>query len=222
MPGPYPEAVTQGGNEEANPGRAHAAARMALGVAFVAAALAGCGSPTVVNTGEPWTPVEAPAPPPRLPEHTSNRILADASEYYLVAETPKVYRFATPSGRWQCEIVPHASAGCRPATSSTLAITGAPTAVPGPDGEPTAPNTIIIDRSSDVRFVDTATDTEAGTESGTEMPSATLPFGKVLQVAGFRCNVQEATGVSCGSESSGKGFTFSADGYTAVYTDVPQ
>jgi len=189
---------------------------MVLGAAFLAAALTGCGSPTIVNTGEPWTPVDTPAPPPGLPEHTSNRTLADASEYYVVAETPKVYRFATPSARWQCEIVPHASAGCRPATSSTLAITGAPTAVPGADGEPTAPNTILIDRASDVRFVET------GTETATETPTVTLPFGKVLQVAGFRCNVQEATGVSCGSESSGKGFTFSAEGFTAVYTDVPQ
>ncbi|KAA0112821.1 hypothetical protein CIW51_26495 [Mycolicibacterium sp. P9-22] len=195
---------------------------MTLGVAFAAAAVAGCGSPTVVNTGEPWTPVETPAPPPRLPEHTSNRILADASDYYIVAETPKVYRFATPSARWQCEIVPHVSAGCRPAAASKLAITGAPTAVPGADGEPTAPNTIIIDRGSDVRFVDATTETDTQIDTDTETPAATLPFGKVLQVAGFRCNVQEATGVSCGSESSGKGFTFSADGYTAVYTDVPQ
>ncbi len=216
MPGPYPEAVTHRGDDDDNDGRVRAAARRALGAAFVTVALAGCGSPTIVNTGEPWTPVETAAPPPRLPEHRSNRVLADASEYYVVTETAKVYRFATPSGRWQCEIVPHASAGCRPATSSTLGITGAPTAVPGADGEPAAPNTIVIDRGSDVRFVETATDTD------TDTPIVTLPFGKVLQVAGFRCNVQEATGVSCGSESSGKGFTFSAEGYAAVYTDVPQ
>ena len=220
LPGPYPEAVTHTGNDDENPGRVHAAARMALGAAFVTAALAGCGSPTIVNTGEPWTPVETPAPAPGLPEHTSNRTLADASEFYVVSGEAKVYRFVTPSGRWQCEIVPHASAGCRPATSSTLGITGAPTAVPGADGEPTAPNTITIDRGSDVRFVETVTDTDTGT--GTGAPIVTLPFGKVLQVAGFRCNVQEATGVSCGSESSGKGFTFSAEGFTAVYTDVPQ
>lgn len=218
MPGPYPEAVTHGGDDDKYPGRVHAAARLMAAIAVATAALAGCGSPNIVNTGEPWTPIETPPPPPRLPEHHSNRQLADASEYYVVAETPKVYRFVTPSGRWQCEIVPHASAACRPATASTLAITGAPTEVPGTDGEPTAPNTIIIDRGSDVRFVDAATDTETGTEA----PPATLPFGMVLQVAGFRCNVQEATGVSCGSESSGKGFTFSADGYTAVYTDVPR
>lgn len=197
---------------------------MACGIAAMTAALAGCGSPTVVNTGEPWTPVETPASPPRLPTQTSNRVVVDASEFYVGGETPKVYRFTTPSGRWQCEIVPHASAGCRPATSSTLGIAGAPTAVPGADGEPAVPDTITLDRSSDVRFVTTvtATDTDTGTESDAEAPVATLPFGKVLQVAAFRCNVQEATGVSCGSESSGKGFTFSAEGFTAVYTDVPQ
>ena len=51
-------------------------------------------------------------------------------------------------------------------------------------------------------------------------PAATLPFGRVLMVAGFRCNVQEATGISCASETSARGFTFSADGYLPVYTDV--
>ena len=91
--------------------------------------------------------------------------------------------------------------------------------MPGPDGEPRTPDTILIDRVSDVRFVAIAAD-ENATGTDTDTPIVTLPFGTVLQVAGFRCNVQEATGVSCGSESSGKGFTFSADGYTAVYTDV--
>ncbi|WP_395311699.1 hypothetical protein V4U86_13495 [Mycobacterium sp. AMU20-3851] len=191
-----------------------------LSAALASLLLAGCGSPTVVNTGQPWTPVETPAPPPRLPDHPSNRTLADASEYYVATGTPKVYRFATPSGRWQCVIVPHASAGCRPASSTQLSIAGAPTSVPGPDGAPTAPDTIIIDRDSDVGFVESVVDPDNATDA--DAPVTTLPFGKVLQVAGFRCNVQELTGVSCGSESSGRGFTFSADGYTPVYTDVPQ
>lgn len=190
------------------------AAWFAVSAACLVVLTAGCGSPTVVNTGEPWTSAETPSPPPGLPEHRTNAHLADASEYYLAAATPKVYRFATPSGRWQCEIVPRVSAGCRPATASRLSITGAPTSVPGADGEPVAPNTILIDRTSDVRFVESPAAQDA------DMPIATLPFGTVLQVAGFRCNVQELTGVSCGSESSGKGFTFAADGYTRVYTDV--
>ena len=45
-------------------------------------------------------------------------------------------------------------------------------------------------------------------------------IAKILAAAGFRCNVQES-GVSCQSETSGKGFTFSAKGYTPQYTDVP-
>jgi hypothetical protein len=52
-------------------------------------------------------------------------------------------------------------------------------------------------------------------------PAAILPFGKVLIVSGFRCNVQETTGISCASEFTGKGFTFSADGFTMQYTDLP-
>jgi hypothetical protein len=43
----------------------------------------------------------------------------------------------------------------------------------------------------------------------------------ILAAAGFRCNVQEATGVSCLSEFSDKGFTFSADGFAPQYTDFP-
>ncbi|MGA9374837.1 MAG: hypothetical protein WBV64_07380 [Mycobacterium sp.] len=195
--------------------------RLALSIACAIMAVAGCGSPSIVNTGEPWTPIETPAPSARLPQHANNQHLADASEFYAMTGAQKAYRFATPSGRWHCVIVPHDSAGCQPATSSRLSISGAPTTVPGTDGEPTVPNTIVIDRQSDVRFTENAQD---DTDSGTESPApiATLPFGTVLAVAGFRCNVQEVTGVSCGSESSGKGFTFSAGGYTGVYTDVPQ
>ena len=52
-------------------------------------------------------------------------------------------------------------------------------------------------------------------------PATVLPFGEVLAVAAFRCNVQEASGISCLSEKSGRGFTFSADGFTFQYTDLP-
>ena len=52
-------------------------------------------------------------------------------------------------------------------------------------------------------------------------PAKVLPFNRILAVAGFRCNVQEAAGVSCQSEFTGKGFTFSPDGFVPQYTDVP-
>ena len=41
-------------------------------------------------------------------------------------------------------------------------------------------------------------------------------------MARFRCNIQEETGVSCLSEQSGDGFTFSADGFVPQYTEVPR
>ena len=51
-------------------------------------------------------------------------------------------------------------------------------------------------------------------------PAKALQFNRILAAAGYRCNVQES-GVSCQSDTSGKGFTFSANGYTPQYTDVP-
>ncbi|MGU3499301.1 hypothetical protein [Mycobacterium sp. C31M] len=190
-----------------------------MSVALLVLVTAGCGSPTIVDTGTPWTPTQAASPAPELPPHNGNRQLADAAEFYVPAPGRNAYRFAGPSGRWYCAIIPHISASCRPAASATLSITGAPTAVPGPDGESTAPDTVLIDRDSDVRFLATAPEIDAETDPD---PPVTLPFGQVLAVAGFRCNVQEASGISCGSETSAKGFTFSADGYTPVYTDVPR
>ncbi len=182
----------------------------------VTLAAAGCGSPTVTDTGEPWTPAQTASPTPELPAHRTNHQLADAAEFYVSGPGQKAYHFTTPSGRWQCAIIPHTSAGCQPTGGSALSITGAPDQVPGPDGEPTAPNTVLIDRHGDARFV--TADTDSYTVS--PGPAATLPFGQVLMVAGFRCNVQEATGISCGSETSAQGFTFSPDGYLPVYTDV--
>lgn len=186
-----------------------------LTAALVASA---CGTPTVVNTGEPHTPVTTSAAPPGLPPYTSNAHLANADEFYATSGDQQAYYFATPSGRWHCAIVPHAQAGCQAAGSTALPIAGAPTAVPAADGTQVKPTALVIDRTDDAQFVAA----EGDPFSLQPGPAATLPFGTVLAVAGFRCNVQEASGVSCGSESSGKGFTFATDGYQLTYTDVPQ
>ena len=90
--------------------------------------------------------------------------------------------------------------------------------MPAADGTQAKPTALVIDRTDDAQFVAA----EGDPFSLQPGPAATLPFGTVLAVAGFRCNVQEASGVSCGSESSGKGFTFATDGYQLTYTDVPQ
>ena len=52
-------------------------------------------------------------------------------------------------------------------------------------------------------------------------PANVLPFNQTLAVARFRCNIQETKGVACLSEESGKGFTFSADGFNLQYSEVP-
>ncbi len=181
-------------------------------------AISACSGPTVINTGEPHTPVAAPPAQPSLPPYATNAHLATAGEFYATSGTQQAYYFTTPSGRWRCAVIPHAQAGCQAAGSATLPITGVPTAVPGADGVAAAPNALAINRDGDAQFIAA----EGDPFSLQPGPAATLPFGTVLAVAGFRCNVQEASGVSCGSEASGKGFTFSSDGYSLAYTDVPQ
>lgn len=197
--------------------RKHAPRRFLLLSVGAVLAVSACGGPTVVNTGEPHTPPATSAARPSLPPYATNAHLAKAAEFYATSGDRQAYYFTTPSGRWRCAIIPHERAGCRAAGSTALSIAGAPTAVPGSDGSQTKPNALVIDRDADMQFV--ALDDDPFTlQPG---PAVSLPFGTVLAVAGFRCNVQEATGVSCGSEASGKGFTFSADGFTSVYTDVP-
>lgn len=98
-----------------------------------------------------------------------------------------------------------------------MSIPGAPDTVTDADGNSTVPNAIVVDDVSDAHFASV----EPSEFSPAPGPAKLLPFDTVLDAAGFRCNVQESAGVSCASELTGKGFTFSADGYTLQYTDVP-
>ena len=176
---------------------------------------AACTGPTVINTEEPTSQAAAPAAAPASTTRPSNAHLANAFGYATPVDGATGYAFTTPSGRWQCVIVPRTQASCGKAggSASALGITGAPDEVPGPDGETVAPTAILVDRSGDPQF--------AALSASTVTDPPELPFNRILAVAGFRCNVQEATGISCLSELSGKGFTFSADGFTTAYTDVP-
>ena len=189
--------------------------------ALVTASLVACGctGPTVINTDDP-TPRAEPgvvsAPPTTGP---GNDKLANAFDYAVRVEGVTGYYFTSPSGRWQCAIKPRLEAGCQSATApaSAISISGAPEEVPGPNGEPQSPNAIRVDRSRDAEFA-----VVAPTAFGPDpQPARELPFDRILAVAGFRCNIQEATGISCLSESSGKGFTFSADDYRMDYSDLP-
>ena len=97
-----------------------------------------------------------------------------------------------------------------------MGVSGAPATVVDADGISHAPNAIVVDEVGDARFA-WVQQTEFSSDSGS---AKVLGFNRVLDAAGFRCNVQQ-TGVSCLSESAGNGFTFSTDGYTLQYTDVP-
>jgi hypothetical protein len=179
--------------------------------AMVAVAIlaAGCSGERVVTTDEPpvRTPTTTSAPPPLPP--LNNAHLVDAFDYVAHVNDAAGYYFTTPSGKWRCAIFPRIKAGCQSASSwqSGLGVTD----------EPDDVNTIVVEREGDARFV-ALERPEFRLDPG---PANTLQFNRTLAVAGFRCNVQEEAGVSCASELTGKGFTFSAEGFALQYTDVP-
>ena len=169
--------------------------------------LVGCSSGTVVNTSEaPAQPAAAPpvasTPPP------SNVHLVNAFDYFAEVGDTTGYYFTTPSGKWRCAILTRTKAGCQASSSWQSGL--------GVEGEPDSTNAIVVDEQGDPQFV-ALDQPEFSLES---VKPKVLQFNRILAAAGFRCNVQES-GVSCLSEASGKGFTFSTDGFTPQYTDVP-
>ena len=179
-------------------------------------ALTGCTSEGIVNTDEPrpTMPAETAAGPELPPTNSAH--LANAFDYVAHPGDQAAYYFATPSGRWKCAILPRDKAGCQGTGGGVKNIAGAPDTVPDAAGEETPPNAIVIEPEGDAHFA--ALDPPGFTAPG---PAKVLPFNRTLIVARFRCNIQEASGVSCLSEQSGAGFTFSADGYVPHYTEVP-
>lgn len=175
-------------------------------VAAVAVLASGCSGERIVNTGEPPAPTptgtSTPAPP------VSNAHLVDAFDYVGHMSETTGYYFTTPSGKWRCAILTRIKAGCQAASNWQSGL--------GVRGEPDSANALVVESQGDPRFV-TLEQPEFSLVPG---PANVLPFNRILAAAGFRCNVQES-GVSCLSETSGSGFTFSAEGYTPQYTDVP-
>jgi len=189
-----------------------------LSAATVASlALAGCSGATVINTGEPpaQTAAAQTAPPSTPP---SNAHLVNAYNYVGHAGETAGYYFSTPSGKWRCAILARTKAGCQASSSwrSGLGISGEPESVADAAGKDATPNAIVVDREGDPQFV-ALEQPDFWLDPG---PANALQFNRILAAAGFRCNVQES-GVSCQSEATGKGFTFSAEGFTPQYTDVP-
>jgi hypothetical protein len=178
--------------------------------------VAGCSGGGVVNTGE-WAtfPTQAAPQAAQLPPVDSAH-MANAFDFVGYPNDLAAYYFASPSGRWQCAILPRDKAGCQATGGGALSIAGAPETVTDAEGDEVAPNAIVIEPEGDAQFV--ALDEP---EFSPPQSATVLPFNRTLIAALFRCNVQEATGVSCLSEQSGKGFTFSADGFNLQYSEVP-
>lgn len=180
---------------------------------------AGCSGGTVANTDESHTaaaPAGAPSPAAPAP---SNKHLVNAFDYVAYQPAGTSYYFTSPSGTWACAIIPRVKVGCQSAENwpSAMGIAGEPDSAPGADDANTSPNALVMPREGVAQFVATERP-EFALDPG---PAKVLPFNRILAVAGFRCNVQEATGVSCLSEFDDTGFTFSSDGFVPRYTDVP-
>jgi hypothetical protein len=199
----------------------HAMKRLFGSALILSGALSGaaCSPATVVNTDDAAPPPTSPAAPTSSDARPSNVHLANAFHYAAQVNGTTGYYFTTPSGRWQCAILPRQRAGCQNAagSGSGISITGAPDEVPDADGESSPPNAIVVDQTDDPQFASVPSP-GFGLDSG---DATVLPLNRVLAAAGFRCNVQEVSGISCMSEPSGKGFTFSAEGFSTRYTDVP-
>jgi hypothetical protein len=168
---------------------------------------AGCSEPHVITTGGPQNDT-ATAAPTTSSALLSNALLVNAFDYAAHVGETTGYYFTTPSGKWRCAILTHTKAGCQAASSWESGL--------GVEGEPDSTNAIVVGRDTDPQFV-TLEQPEFWLASGT---ANTLQFNRILAAAGFRCNVQEA-GVSCQSDATGKGFTFSTEGFAPQYTDVP-
>ncbi len=186
-----------------------------ISLSAAALAVAGCSSVRTVNSGE-WVSTEtSTVATPELPP-VDIAHMVNAFDYVAHPNDRAAYYFSAPSGRWRCAIIPRVWAGCQSAGSG-LGIAGAPDTVPDAAGKETRPNAVVVEPDGDAHFA-AADQPDFSLNSA---PPKVLPFNRTLVVARFRCNIQERTGISCLSEQSGKGFTFSADGFLPQYTEVP-
>ncbi len=139
--------------------------------------------------------------------------VADARSYFATSGGIDGYYFTTPAGRWHCAIVisgdPH-MAGCQPATNTGagIGVKGAPTVESHHSHKQVPPDTIMIERGSDPRFAVLGQAVFRQTPDGAKV----LPYNTSLSADGFTCTARDS-GVSCRDDASGKGFTFSTEGF---------
>ncbi|MCX2934486.1 hypothetical protein ORI20_29910 [Mycobacterium sp. CVI_P3] len=188
-----------------------------IAVGAAAAALTACSNPIITtdDTNQQTAPPATTAPSTR----PSNDKLVNAFDYYTRTDDIHAgYYFTSPSGSWRCVIVPRSWAGCQSSSGTgRIGIKGAPPSVTDDTGASAAPNSIVVHTLGEARFAAVPT-AQFKPPSGT---TKTLPYNKILAAAGFRCNAQQEVGISCLSEQTSQGFTFSDSGASWQYTDVP-
>src|SRR6187402_1142774 len=98
-----------------------------------------CSNGGVVNTGE-WATFPTSAAPveAQLPAVDSAH-LANAFGFVGYENDQAAYYFATPSGRWECAILPRDKAGCQATGGGALSIAGAPDTVTDAEGQDVPP-----------------------------------------------------------------------------------
>lgn len=183
-------------------------------MAVAALTVAGCSSPiSISNDTNQQVP---PPPPPTSSARPSNDKLVNAFDFYAKTDDRAGYYFVSPSGSWRCVIVARSWAGCQ-SSGGSLGIQGVPQSVTDDAGRSVTPNAIVVRTEGEPQFASVA----AAEFTPPTRTAKTLPFDKILAAAGFRCNVSQQAGISCLSEETTKGFTFSSTGASWQYTDVP-
>ena len=125
--------------------------RFAVLVAM-AALCSACANAVVVNTGE--KPPAAETTLSTSPVGRSDPNLVDALDYYVTTDGLKGYYFTTPSGKWNCAILPRTEVGCQAAAGTQrMGIPGEPDTVQTPDGEAVAPSAIAVGDEGQPGFI---------------------------------------------------------------------
>ncbi|WP_143536516.1 DUF6636 domain-containing protein [Rhodococcus sp. 05-2254-6] len=160
--------------------------------------------------------------PPPSPPPAAAISLVDPATFARGEGGLQGFFFTTPSGLWRCAILADSAqggsddqmAGCQPSSSMPMNVAGAPSVPDHYSRNATAPNAILVNATEDARF---ASLSQALFWRYDTTP--VLPYGQTLSANGFSCNVKES-GVSCRSDDSGKGFTFSTGGYQFDYIEA--
>lgn len=200
----------------------------ALLVVWAALTTASCAN-QVTPTGPDKDALSASAtstPAEAAPDRDATTLvpaLVDPAGFQYTSGGQAGYFFTTPSGLWRCAILTASAqsgadtqmAGCQPKTSTDIDVEDAPLVADHGSDNLVRPNAILVNRTDDPRFARLSQALFWRTDGTTPV----LPYGQTLSTDGFSCNVQE-TGVSCRSDTSTRGFSFSTHGFDYRYVEA--